>query len=509
MNLDDNIADELTSEDIRALLTEQLSEGDGGSPAPPLSPAQQRLWFLDQLEPNSPRYNIPSIAWLVGKLDVPALQRTLSGIVNRHESLRARFINEDGEPAQVIGPEDEFQLRQEDLTHVPLPQRDAVARQLVRDEVKRPFDLREGRPLRASLLRLGPEEHLLVINMHHIVSDEWSYKIFYRELEAFYTSFSTGVPATLPELPIQYSDYAAWQREWLESEDFQAKLQFWKNQLAGHPVPVNLPTDRPRHQAADPNGAVDFAVLPPELATALKDLASRETSTLYMVLLTAFKVLLYHSTGQTDIIVGSPMAGRNHIELEEVIGFFANTLPLRTHVSAEMTFRQFLAQVREVALAGYSHQDVPFEKLVEVMQPERSPGQTPFINVLFLFQSLSEMPRLPGVKMMFLDAATDTAKFDVTLFTAEVEEGLVIAAEYKTSLFNPETIAKLMHRYEQLLRDIVRDPGQRVFELTLRTDEELKALPPLSRLPQDAQQWQDLDYWFDGRAKQAASNASS
>ena len=493
--------------DIRLSDLQALAEQfiDGTEPMSlPLSSAQLRLWFLDQLEPNSPRYNIPSVVWLVGTLETEKLETALKAIVARHETLRARFIDQQGEPAQVISPNENFELYRQDLRVLPLTSRDTTAQCLIEQEVRRPFDLGKGPLLRATLLHLSETEHVLIINMHHIISDEWSFKLFYRELQELYTALVNGTEPNLPELPVQYGDYVAWQRDWMQSDEFKDQLQFWHEYLSGNPQAVKLPTDRPRHANSVAKGALRIGHLPPEIQTSLHGLAMRLKVTPFMLLLAGFKVLLHRLSGQADIIVGAPMACRNHAETENVIGFFANTLPLRTEVSSAMTFEQLLTRVRDGVVGAFCNQDMPFEKLVEALQPERVAGQTPFINVLFLYQNDLEFPELPGLRLTFLDLGTETAKFDITVFAAEVAEGLVLGMEYNAELFERKTIAGFLHQYEQILRGIVANPSQRISEIELSESEpaELHSwgwTPPATVAPR----WQFLSRWFELRRERA------
>ncbi|HEX5222015.1 MAG TPA: condensation domain-containing protein [Verrucomicrobiae bacterium] len=498
MSTDYDLPSGVSLSDLQTL-AEQLIEGSEPSPLP-LSSAQLRLWFLDQLEPNSPRYNIPSVVWLAGPLETEKLEEALKAIVSRHEILRARFIDQQGEPAQVIGPEEEFQLGQHDLRPVPAAERDATAQRLIEQEVRGPFDLSVGPLLRTTLLQLSDTEHILIVNMHHIISDEWSFQLFYRELQEIYTALVLGVTPELPELPIQYGDYAAWQQDWMQSDEFKRQLQFWQNQLAGNPPAVKLPLDRPRRFNSGTKGASRIGHLSPEIQESLHRLAMRQKATPFMLLLAGFKALLHRMTGQEDIIVGSPMACRHHAETENVIGLFANTLPLRTRVSGALTFEQLLAAVREGVVGAFCHQDMPFEKLVETLQPERVAGQTPFISILYLYQNDADFPELPGLRLTFLDLGTETAKFDITVFVAEVDEGLVLGMEYNAELFEAKTIAEFLDQYEQLLCAVVANPGQRISDITLRQSRQ-PAATPLGWTPPDtpAPRWQFLDRWFELR----------
>lgn len=480
-------------------LAEQLVDGSEPSPLP-LSSAQLRLWFLDQFEPNSPRYNIPTVVWLAGSLEKSRLKEALKTIVARHEMPRARFIDQEGEPAQVIDPEEKFELYQQDLRVLPLLTRDMTAQCLIEQEARRPFDLAEGPLLRTTLLQLSETEHVLIINMHHIISDEWSIKLFYRELREIYTALVTGTAPDLPELPIQYGDYAAWQQEWMQSEEFHEQLEFWKGYLSGNPSPVKLPTDRAPRAGAHASGALRIGHLPPEIQASLHRLATRQKVTPFMALLAGFKALLHRVTGQSDIIVGSPMACRHRPETENLIGLFANTLPLRTQISGDMTFEQLLARVRDGVIGAFCHQEMPFEKLVETLQPERVAGQTPFISVLFLYQNDIEFPELPGLQVTFLNLGTDSAKFDITVFVAEVDEGLVLGMEYSTVLFDRKTIAGFLNQFEQILCDVAANPHRRISEIPLSKSRSTEShalgwTPPATAAPR----WQFLSRWFELR----------
>jgi hypothetical protein len=484
---------------------------DGSEPAPlPLSSAQLRLWFLDQLEPNSPRYNIPSVVWLAGRLETEKLEAALKAIVVRHEILRAHFIEEQGEPAQVIGPVEEFQLCQHDLRELPLTERDAAAQRLIEQEVRGPFDLSVGPLLRTTLLRWSESEHILIINMHHIISDEWSFKLFYRELQEIYSATVAGFLPELPELPIQYGDYAAWQQDWMQSDEFKKQLQFWQEHLEGNPSAVKLTLDRPRHANAGAKGAMRIGHLPPEIQDSLHQLAMRQKVTPFMLLLAGFKVLLHRLTGQEDVIVGSPLACRHRAETENVIGLFANTLPLRTRVSSELTFEQLLASVRDGVVGACCHQDMPFEKLVETLQPERVADQTPFISILYLYQNEIDFPELPGLQLTFLELGTETAKFDLTVLVAEVDEGLVVGMEYNSELFDAETIDGWLDQYQRLLCEVVAHPSQRISEIRLRQSRpQASESSGWNRPETGASRWQFLNRWFELRRERSSPEAQN
>ncbi|MBI2998772.1 MAG: non-ribosomal peptide synthetase, partial [Deltaproteobacteria bacterium] len=439
--------------------------------APP-SFAQQRLWFLDQLEPNSPLYNITRAVRLKGVLDVEALQRALDGIVARHEILRTTFISVEGSPVQTIAEGRTVELAMIDLSTCPEAQRELELQHLLVAEVRRPFNLSQDLILRATVVRLGGKEHILLLVMHHIATDGWSMGIFFRELVALYTAFSTGKPSPLWELPIQYADFAVWQRQWLRGEEIEAQLAYWKRRLAGLPV-LELPTGRPRPAVQTYRGAKQSLILPKSLTGALEAVSLQERVTLFMTLLAAFQILLHRYTGQDDIPVGSPIAGRNRAEIEGLIGFFINTLVLRTDLSRDPTFRELLARVREVCLGAYAHQDLPFEKLVEELRPERDLSRPPLFQIMFILQNTPlEALELPGLTVSPLNVSSDTAKFDLTLSIEQAAGSLATSLEYNTDLFDEATISRMLGHFQTLLQSIAANPEQRLSDLPILTDAE-------------------------------------
>src|ERR1043165_5090331 len=438
----------------------------------PLSFAQQRLWFFDQLEPESSAYNIHIGIKLEGALDLPALERSLEKIIARHEALRTVFITSaEGKPTQSISPARVSLSVTELLT-------EAEVRVLAAREERAPFDLANGPLLRASLLRLAAEDHVLLLTMHHIISDGWSMGIFVRELSACYNAFAAGVEPQLPELPVQYADYAVWQREWLQGEVLEAQLQYWREQLAGAPQVLELPTDRPRPPVQSHRGALKQFQLKPELTRKLKELSRHEDVTLFMLLLAAWQVLLARYSGQNDVVVGTPIANRTRAELEGLIGFFVNTLALRVEVRGGESFREFLQRVREICLGAYGHQDVPFEKLVEELQPERSLSYSPIFQVMFIHQNAeSGTLDLSGLSMQSqnIEASISTI-FDLTISIEEKNGVLNGLAQFNTDLFYRATIERMMGHYEKLLEEIVIDPQQCISELSLLPDSERQQL---------------------------------
>ncbi len=443
----------------------------------PVSFAQQRLWFLDQFEPGSPFYNVPTAVRLSGRLDVVALERTLNEIVRRHESLRTTFTALDGEPMQVISPSLTLPLPIVDLRHLPEAEREAEAMRLAQEEAKRPFDLSRGPLLRTTLLWLDEEEYLFLLTMHHIICDGWSIGVFIGELTALYTAFSAGKPSPLPELPIQYADFAVWQREWLQGEVLEEQLAYWKQQLGDDPGILELPTDRPRPPIYTNNGAVLSRKLSKELADALQALSREEGVTLFMTLLAAFQTLLHRYTGQEKISVGTPIANRNRAEIEGIIGFFVNTLVLRTDLSGNPTFRHLLKRVREVTLGAYAHQDLPFEMLVDALQPERDMSHTPLFQVMFILQNAPvQGQELPGLTLSQVETHPGTSTFDLTLSMAEGPDGLEASVEYNTDLFDAATIRRMLDHFQTLLEAIAADPDRPIAELPLLTEAERQQL---------------------------------
>jgi thioesterase domain-containing protein len=442
----------------------------------PLSFAQQRLWFLDKLVAGSPVYNMPAALRLTGRLDVRAFEHALTEIVRRHEALRTTFPEVDGQPVQVFAPPAAISVPLIELSDLDPAEREQQARRLAEDEAQLPFDLANGPLLRVSVLRLDDEEHVVLLTMHHIVSDGWSMGVLVRELRLLYEAFVEHNDSPLSELPIQYADFAAWQREWLSGEVLEAQLQFWKQRLAGISA-LELPTDRPRPPVQGFTGAHESLALSAELTEAVKALSVQEGATLFMTLLAAFKALLRQYTGQHDIVVGTPVANRNHEAIEGLIGFFVNTLVLRTELSDEMSFSELLGQVREAALDAYAHQDVPFEKLVEELQPERDLSRNPLVQVFCVQQNVPSLQlEMAGLNTEVLEAAAGTTKFDLTLYITESESGLVTAFEYSSELFEAGTIKRMLDHYARLLEQIVLAPDKRLSEISLLTEEEHREL---------------------------------
>ncbi|NEO98541.1 MAG: amino acid adenylation domain-containing protein [Symploca sp. SIO2E9] len=443
----------------------------------PLSFAQQRLWFLQQLEPDNPFYNEHLAIQLTGSLDVGALEQSLNQIVQRHEVLRTTFKMLDGEPVQIIAPSLTLTLLVLDLCQLPEVEQKTEVQRLATEHIQRPFNLVQGPLLRWTLLKLSEQKHVLLFIGHHIVADGWSIGILIRELSALYQAFSTGKPTSLPDMPIQYADFAIWQRQELQGAKLESQLSYWKQQLNNAPSLLQLPTDRPRPTVQTYRGAKQSFLLPKSLTEALKAIAQKAEASLFMTLLSAFQILLYRYTGQEDLIVGSPIANRNRAEIGGLIGFFLNTLALRTDVSGNPTFEELLARVRKVAIGAYANQDLPFETLVEKLQLERNVNYNPLFQVSFTLQNTPKVKfELPGLTITPLEVEHTRALFDLSLNVTETELGLECFWEYNTDLFDAARISRMIGHLETLLEAIAVNPQQRVSQLPLLSQSEFHQL---------------------------------
>jgi amino acid adenylation domain-containing protein len=450
-----------------------------GEPAPPLiaesldgplplSYAQERLWFLDRLEPGSAAYNMPAAFRLEGPLVEEALERAFAEIVRRHAVLRTRFVEIEGRPAQVIDPTPAFGLWRADLHALPVERRERELVRLAREEAARPFDLVRGTLMRAGLVGLDEREHALLVSMHHIASDGWSIGVLVHEVTALYRAFSTGAASPLTELPVQYADYARWQRGWLQGEVLQRQLTWWRQRLEGAPPLLDLPLDRPRQTGGGRPAGVERAALPGELVLALRDFGRRRGATLFMVLLAGFQALLSRLSGQEDVVIGSPVANRNRRETEDLIGFFVNTLALRANLAGAPGFASLLDRARESALGAYAHQDLPFERLVEELRPERSRAHSPLFQVVLALQNAPLGEReLPGLHLAPLEVPPGTAKFDLTLVLAEEGEGLSAWLEHDRRILDGASVRRLFGHFEALLAGAAADPACPLSELPL------------------------------------------
>ena len=472
---------------LAARIEEAIREGAGVQAPPivpvardkelPLSYAQERLWFIDQYDPNSTAYILPAAIRLSGRLNVEAFERSLAEIVRRHESLRTTFANMNGRPIQVIAPELHVPLSFSDLTALDEVERETAVKREAETEANTPFDLGAGSLVRVHLLRLEETEHVLLFTLHHIISDGWSMGVLVRELVTLYQAFDADQRSPLLEFPVQYADFAVWQREWQQGEFLEKQLAYWKSQLEGKPPVLNLPTDRPRPAIQSYRGAQETVALPRILSEELQSLSRREGVTLFMTLLAAWQTLLHRYSGQDDIVVGSPIANRNRAETEPLIGFFVNTLVMRTNMTGNPTFREILTQVRETALGAYAHQDLPFEKLVEELQPQRDTSHTPIVQVVFALQN-APMPdiELPDLTVGYLEGDTAAAKFDLTLLLQETPDGLRGSLQYRSELFDATTIKRMLGHFENLLSGVIANPAEQLASLPLLSDGERQHL---------------------------------
>ncbi len=477
------------SPEKRTLLLQKLKQQTGKvSPAKiqpqsrnnqtfPLSFSQERLWFLNQLEPESSLYNIPAAIRLTGRLNLTALENSINEIVRRHENLRTKFTVVDGEPVQIIGAATKLPIQIIDLQTISETERETEALRLATQEAQTPFNLETDLLLRAKLLLLSETDRIILFTMHHIVSDGWSTEILVRELTTLYTAFDSNQKCHLPELPIQYADFAVWQRQYLQGEVLNKNLDYWKQQLGGELPVLELPADHPRPAIQSYQGATKSFPISASVTAALNHLSQQEGVTLFMTLLAAFKTLLYRYTHQTDILVGSPIANRNRGEIENLIGFFLNTLVLRSNLSGNPTFLDLLQQVREVSLGAYAHQDLPFEKLVEEIQPERHLGRNPLFQVWFALHNQPHQDlQLGDLVLTSLEVESNTSEFDLSLDISIEEEGLTGTIEYSTELFESATIERIAAHFHTLLDGIVAHPETKISELPLLTPAEKNQL---------------------------------
>ncbi len=441
---------------------------------------QEGLWFLEQFDPGKPTYNVPGATRMVGHLDLDALQRALTEIVRRHESLRTTFVMKNGLPHQVIAPAQPVVLEVINLESLAEAEREAEMLRLATAEARKPFDLEKGPLFRCFLIRLKENEHVLVLNIHHIVTDGWSMGVFTRELIALYEAYSQGKSSPLPELPIQFADFAIWQRKWLQGGRLQQQLSFWEKQLNGASYTLQLPTDRPRPQFITCNGNHITITLSKSLSEALRMLARREDFTLFETLLSAFKILLSFYSGQEDIIVGSPVANRNKKEIEDLIGYFVNMLPLRTKLSGNLTFKELLNRVHKTTETAYAHADVPFGKIVEHLRLPRDPSRNPIFQVEFILLSYDHAPAIYGygfrspikrslkvsdLTLIPVEVESGVAKFDLVVLLWDLPEGISGTFEYNADLYEESTIKQMIQLYKILLNHIILQPDIRLKSL--------------------------------------------
>ncbi|HVS52166.1 MAG TPA: MupA/Atu3671 family FMN-dependent luciferase-like monooxygenase [Opitutaceae bacterium] len=464
--------------------TSSVALPDDDVVSPPVSPAtprpipassgQRRLWFLEQMEPGSPLYHIPYLVRLSGRLDVAALERALQCVVTRHEALRTNFATHGSEPVQRIATTWTLTLPVTDLAPLPESEREGELARLTQAEARRAFDLQHDLMLRARLYRLSATEHALMLVMHHIASDGWSMAILYRELGSCYEALTRGATPSLPELPIQYADFSEWQHEYLQGETLQRLVDFWKKQMAGAPALLELPTDHPRPPVQSHRGDTVSLRLEPALVAQLKQLGTRERVTLFMTLLAAFKIVLHRYTGQEDLVVGTPLAGRDQAETEQLIGFFINTALMRTNLGGDPSVKELLARIRETTLSAYEYREMPYEKLVEELQPQRNLSFDPICQIFFALQNMPTAPlQLPGVTLSIAPVYTRTAKSDLTVWAIEQPDGAIdVTAEYALDLFTGETIQRFLGHFQTVLEALPRQSEEKISRLPLLTPAE-------------------------------------
>ncbi len=475
----------------------------------PLSFAQQRLWFLDQLSPGNPFYNIPSAMRIKGALNPEVLESALHQIAMRHESLRTTFKAKDGKPEQIIAAESDFKLRTIDLSDSETSERERKIRLLIDEDTAKPFKLDKGPLFRVHLIKAAPEDHVLLFNIHHIISDGWSTNVLIRELSVLYEAFLRGAGSPLPELKIQYADYAIWQRSWLKDEILSEQLQYWKEAIGVNPPVLNLPLDYPRPAVQTFDGAVHQAPLGSSLSEATAELGRKHGATLFMTLLAAFQAFLHRYSSQDEILTGSPIAGRSHSETEALIGFFVNTIVLKADFSQPLSFSSLLAQTKERTLQAYAHQEIPFEQLVDELQPERSMSHSPLFQVMFVLQNTpgsAQNATANGtgpMAMEALDSNMKTAKFDLTLMIVENADGLWAEFEYNTALFKAETIKAMMEQFIFFLTELTRHPQMDINAFSLLDpNSKQKLLLKWKQPPAALQEPALIQRWFEQRAQQ-------
>lgn len=453
----------------------QQIERRGLSGPAPLSIAQEQLWFLDQLVPDSPVYNMSDIVDFHGKYNGQAMRRAIQELVRRHEILRTAFSQSGGQPVQIISPEVDLPMADLDLSSLSRQERERGWTRVVREQGRKPFDLSHPPLFRFAVVHLSSHEHRLLLTVHHILADEWSMEVVHQEIRQLYEAFCEGRPSPLPELPIQYADFACWQRNWLQGDLLDSQTAFWKEELSGAPLVLELPTDKPRPAAPSFRGATETFRVPRNLLDHLKTLSRQQQTTLFMILGAGFMALLHRYTGQEDFVIGTPISGRTHSETENLIGLFLNTVPLRARFSEHQSFLSLLQQVRGRALGAYSHADVPLKHLVAELAPDRDPSRTPLFQLMFILhnsEGVSQVSKVSGNH----ELETGTSKFDLTLILSENENGLDGLIEYSTDLFEATTVQRLASYYARLLEAIVADPNRNISALPMLSDAERRQL---------------------------------
>ena len=494
--------------DTSQTVATRTGEPSADSPGFPLACAQESLWFLEQMAPGTPRYNMPEGWHFKGPLNPQALEKALEALIQRHEILRTVFPAQDGKPRQVALEPGPFSLETIDLTQSSAGEEEA--RRFLEAEARRPFDLQRGPLLRVQLLRLGAADHFLFINMHHMISDAWSFGIFMKEVAELYRGFGGGAPASLRDLPVQYADFASWQRESLAGVAFEEQLKYWKTQLAG-PIPaLNLPFDHPRPAIPSQRGETLFFSFPKRLTESLKALSRGEDATLFMTVLAGFATLLHRYTGLEDLVVGSPLSGRDRVETEQLIGFFINTHGLRVDLRGDPTFVELIGRVRELTLAAYANQSVPFERVVQSLQPDRTPGQHALFQVVFGLQTaFTEDWPMPGLETTRVELETGTSKFDWTVLLTETRRDLGLRFEYNADLFDKGTIARAAAHFQKVLEEVANSPFKRISEISLLTRaERQQVLTDWNRTDRVYEQDQCIHQVFEARVKEAPASVA-
>jgi len=474
----------------------------------PLSFAQKRLWLLDLLIPGNTAYNISGAARLKGDLDIGVLERSLNEVIRRHESLRTTFVSEEGQPRQLISSQLTLSLPIHDVQALTQERREEIVQQQALVAAKEPFDLAHGPLIRTQVLRLNEQEHVLLLTIHHVVADGWSLGILVQEVSALYAAFIKGQPSPLPTLSIQYADYAVWQQTLLQDEILEQHLAYWRQQLSGSLPQVDLPTDSQRSTVQNFLGAQQVRTLDKQVTAALKTLNQQENVTLFMLLLAAFQVLLHRLSGQDDIIVGTPVAGRTHTEIEDLIGCFINTLALRTDLSGNPSFRELLQRVRATVLGAQDHQDLPFERLLEELQPERSLNRSPLFDVMLNFINTPPLTfQMPGLDITLLSIPEPESKFAMTLYVEPLEEELTLRLVYQRTLFSAERISSFLDQFLSLLEQIVAAAEKPINAYSLVTPRAQHLLPQLQQTltePTYMSVLSSLAYWTDRSPKHVA-----
>jgi hypothetical protein len=434
----------------------------------PLTRSQRRFWLYEQLVSETSLYNVPVFHRIIGALDASALEKAIHEIVRRHESLRTTFTVEQNDPQQVVATHLQVPLCLRDLSATKVDEREKQARRVMVEEASLSFDLEQGPLIRTSLIRLQDDEHLFLLTLHHIITDGWSVGVFFKELSQLYAAFTNGVEPSLPELPLQVADYILWQRDHVEQTVLPEQMRYWRKQLLDMPVRLELPVDVPHGGVTSDRGTMHRFHFSNEVLQSLKELGREEGATLYMTLLASFKALLYRLTGQEDLVIGSVVANRNHSELSGLIGFIANTLPLRTQLSGELTFRELLERVRKTCLQAFAYSDCPLEKLAEECFPERNSSDASLLQAICIFQPPVSPATLAGVKLEPVEIENGTAKYDLTLAFEESDSGLHGYLEYKLDLFRSETIVSIIDQLECLMEAVIADPDQPLSQMEFR-----------------------------------------